>query len=89
MGVKGMLESCRRCGRTVFLKYDKTIKLDGGYTEEDMYEPLPDDWHRIYAVGVLCPECVAMFRNAMIDFFGRDNTPSYFLVGESKKENEQ
>lgn len=79
MGVHGTMETCRRCGRTIFLKHIGTGETDGGWTKWDKFEPLPDDWANIYNVGVLCPECAVMFRNAMIDFFGRENTPKQFL----------
>lgn len=79
MGVNGTMESCRRCGRTIFLKHVGTGTADGGWTKWDNFEPLPDDWSKILNVGVLCPECVKIFRTTMIDFFGPENTPKHFL----------
>lgn len=75
MGVKGMLETCDRCGNSIFLKYIGTGEADGGYTRWDQFEPLPKDWSKHTGFGCLCPDCTSLLKKILIEFYGYDNAP--------------
>lgn len=75
MGVKGMLETCSRCEKTIFLKYIFRGEANIGYGNWDQYEKLPDDWLSQAGVGTLCPTCAKEFRRVMTNFYGQDKVP--------------
>lgn len=54
----GKLLTCDRCSRTVFLKYNGTEHLDGGFTKVDKFENKPDGWKHTCDLRMdLCPKC--------------------------------
>ena len=75
MGTVGMMETCDRCERTIFLKYIGRVETDGGYTSWDKFENLPIDWLKQNGVGILCPDCTKEFKRVMTEFYGRDKVP--------------
>lgn len=54
---KGLMRTCDRCGKWVFLKRTGEGVVDGGYTRWDEFEPAPDGWENIKGVGDVCDEC--------------------------------
>lgn len=54
---RGLLKTCDRCGRQVFLKYIGENVTDGGYTRWDKFEDAPTGWNIVKGVGCVCPEC--------------------------------
>lgn len=64
MGTKGMLVTCKRCGKTVFLKLIGKTDFDGGYSSADKFEATPPGWelrHVPQVLTQLCPTCDAEF----------------------------
>ena len=62
MGEKiGKILTCDRCGREVFLRFTKTERLDGGFTNIDHFEKAPEGWklRESYEKNyfMLCPDC--------------------------------
>lgn len=67
---KGMLKTCDRCGKTIFLKCTGEGEMDGGFTRWNEFEPAPQGWDYVRDVGTLCPDCMCDY-NFMIDNFKR------------------
>ena len=61
-GVNGRLETCDRCGCTIFRKYTGTQSADGGWTTWDTFESRPDGWEYHSEVGLLCPSCAEAYQ---------------------------
>lgn len=59
---------CKRCGKTVFLKYLSTKELDGGFAKVDQFEKMPDGWRNIFEIGTLCPVCAEKWEKAIQEF---------------------
>ena len=78
--VNGQLNSCDRCGKSVFLKCTGKGETDGGFTRWNNFEPLPAGWENHLEVGLLCPSCNAGYARMLDDFQKRVN---YFKTGES------
>jgi uncharacterized C2H2 Zn-finger protein len=70
---KGLLLTCDRCGHWEFLKYLGREGLDGGYTQIDRYEDMPDTWLHEQQIGYLCPSCAELFREWIVDFMESEN----------------
>lgn len=63
-----LVTKCERCGETAFRKYLSTKELDGGFTEIEEFEKLPDGWKSYYEAGMLCPECRRKFDELIKNF---------------------
>lgn len=67
--VDGRLYSCDRCREKVFCFRTGTKEMDGGYTEWDTFEKLPEGWKTYYdGIGLLCPECSAEYSDMQAVF---------------------
>ena len=50
--------------------------MDGGFSNVENYEALPDSWLYDSCIGYLCPPCSEVFEESMSNFFfGRDGVP--------------
>ena len=83
MGVKGMLETCARCDKTIFLKHIETCSSDGGYSKWDKFEQLPEEWSHHTGFGCLCPDCTSLLKKTLIEFYGYDKAPYWCKEYES------
>lgn len=77
---RGKLITCDRCGESTFVKYHKSSFMDGGYTEQEHYDPTPEGWEWESGVGHLCPSCNRLFKETMTKFLGYDKTPEKWRV---------
>ena len=66
--VKGRLSICDRCGKTIFSKVTGEGETDGGYTRWNKFEELPEGWKNYYEVGLLCPDCNAIYHKIIAAF---------------------
>lgn len=76
MKEKGILLTCDRCGKNVFLKHLNTETSDGGYTKQDRYEERPDGWcavdktlSRAIKSNHLCSDCSKKLANILDQFW--------------------
>jgi hypothetical protein len=68
---KGLLRTCDRCGAVVFLKYQRTDTLDGGYTKMDVFEASPPGWDTCKVgkeYATLCPACAERWQELSTAF---------------------
>lgn len=80
MGKYGMLETCIRCGETIFREKIGSGEADGGYTTWDKFEPIPSNWYYSSELnGNLCPCCAPIFRKIMLEFIGCEDKLLYNL----------
>lgn len=77
--ILGYLVKCDRlgCGNEIFLEHLGTESLDGGYTEYEKFETLPDTWLEQHEIGYLCPRCAAEFRGWVTSFMGGNVVPKW------------
>lgn len=66
--VNGKLQSCDRCGETVFLKVIGEGEADGGFTRWNKFEEAPEGWERRFEVGLLCPKCSEEYKKLLERF---------------------
>lgn len=93
MSKYGILETCIRCGETIFREKIGTGEADGGYTTWDKFEPMPSNWYYSSELrGNLCSCCAPIFRKIMLEFVGyEDKLPNDlknydpYLVVEDKE----
>lgn len=67
----GKLIECDRCGKTHFLNYTDTKSFDGGYTQIDQFDKMPDGWNYHSETGLLCDECEKAYQQLLDEFFDR------------------
>lgn len=79
--VNGKLQSCDRCGETVFLKVIGEGEADGGFTRWNKFEKAPDGWERCFEVGLLCPKCNEEYKN-LLKWFMEQNSMYKVIKGE-------
>jgi len=77
---RGKLITCDRCNESVFVKYNKSSFTDGGFTENENYDPTPEGWVFEPEIGHLCPVCHRVFKETMTKFLGYDRTPDKWKV---------
>lgn len=65
---KGLLKTCDRCGKTVFLKVLEDGVTDGGYTRWNRFEDPPEGWDYKRETGNLCPECKQEYDKLLLSF---------------------
>ena len=71
MGKYGILETCIRCGETIFREKIVTGEVVREYTTLDKFELMPSNWYDSSELnGNLCPGCAPIFRKIMVDFIG-------------------
>ena len=85
MEVNGKLVICSKCKDAIFLQRIGTKDLNGGYTQIDAYEELPDTWMYNNEIGYTCPACSKLFRDFILNTFGTKVAP-YWQHPKSKKE---
>lgn len=65
---KGKIIICDRCGQECRRAFLKQTEMDGGFTVNDCFEPMPEEWKYIYDVGWLCPACKKKYEKLMDEF---------------------
>ena len=71
MQINGRLTVCDRCGANVFSKCTCKGEADGGFTQWNEFEDLPDGWSSHFNTGDLCPKCSKEYDKLMSDFLTR------------------
>lgn len=72
--VKGKLQTCDRCGETIFLKTVGDGDADGGFTRWNKFEEAPEGWARRYDISsLLCPKCNKEYENLLKWFMERNS----------------
>lgn len=75
--VNGRLQSCDRCGETVFLKVIGEGEADGGFTRWNKFEPAPEGWKNHWDVGLLCPKCNESYKSILEAFMAQKSFTIY------------
>lgn len=71
---------CDRCGKTHFLRYKKTDSFNGGYTNIDQFESMPEGWEQHYAIpGLLCEECEKEYADILKKFMNRESSNNVII----------
>ncbi len=102
--INGQIVICDRCNTQIFLKCTGEGEADGGYTQWNEFEPMPEGWEWVAIPKVpgiflrgnahndyllVCPSCHELWKNLINEKFLRD-TPFYGIKEETleRKENE-
>lgn len=73
---RGMLLTCHRCGKTVFLAYKGRGYFAGDFTQTDEFEEKPEGWSCKFPDEDgngnvdLCKECTEEFMKSLYIFYG-------------------
>lgn len=73
MRKKGQIVICDRCGSITFRELLATEDLDGGYTQNDIFEKIEDGWsyqsvpmgHEKTSCVDLCPKCTTEYEKTV------------------------
>ncbi len=69
---KGKLIECDKCGEKVFLKLIGKDYYDGGYSSQDKFEEMPENWlyRALPLYCYLCPTCNREITKILKEFWG-------------------
>ena len=76
--INGQLVICDLCGKQIFRKCIGEGSADGGFTQWNEFEPIPEGWGWASETGRMCPKCTAEYKS-LIDSF----------ISKVRNENEQ
>lgn len=71
--VNGKLQTCDRCGETIFLKTIGNGEADGGFTRWNKFEDAPEGWEWRYDINkLLCPKCNETYKSVLNNFISNE-----------------